>query len=113
MALRSGRDKVANGVGRLENFKQANVSGRWYPDGDQVPTGRLPLSEAVLLRRTHGPVYVAFSYQTPIAWRRAGGPWYMPQVRYSVTTANHQSAVLQGMREWDRRTGRAVAEVLG
>lgn len=36
--------------------------------------------------------YVVRSYITPIAWF-ANGVWYVPNVRYSVTTSRHQSAL--------------------
>lgn len=37
-------------------------------------------------------IYVVYSYGTPIAWY-ANGIWTMPDVRYSVTTSRHQSAL--------------------
>lgn len=37
--------------------------------------------------------YVIYSYATPIAWHVEGGGWYMPDVRYSVTTGRHQGVV--------------------
>jgi len=34
-----------------------------------------------------------YSYGTPIAWRYVNDDWYMPPVRYSVTTSRHQNQV--------------------
>jgi hypothetical protein len=40
--------------------------------------------------------YAVYSYATPIMWH-ARGWWYMPDVRYSVTTSRHQSAVVRSI----------------
>lgn len=57
--------------------------------------GRLPdrYSEAL---RTDEPVYVVWSYSTPIAWFGNRG-WVMPDTKYSVTTSRHQSKVRYGL----------------
>lgn len=70
----------------------------WYPS-----TGRLPRGWVERLRadydvaRAEGSMfYVVYSYATPIAWGREGDLLTVPDVRYSVTTSRHQSAVLGG-----------------
>jgi hypothetical protein len=61
-----------------------------------IGTGELPcdwrneLSKAITL--SSGPVFVVYSYQTPIAWY-ANGEWTIPDVSYSQTTARQQSMV--------------------
>jgi hypothetical protein len=39
-----------------------------------------------------------YSYATPIAWRYVNGDWYMPPVRYSVTTSRHQKRVAETLK---------------
>lgn len=36
--------------------------------------------------------YYIYSYATPIAWR-VGDKWFVPAVRYSVTTSKHQGII--------------------
>jgi hypothetical protein len=62
------------------------VSGWVYP------VGWLP-SWWVSQLRVDQPSYVVWSYETPIAWYGDRG-WVCPDVKYSVTTGKHQSAVL-------------------
>ena len=42
--------------------------------------------------------YTVRSYGTPIAWR-IDGVWVVPDVRYSVTTSQHQGAVRTAIGE--------------
>lgn len=42
--------------------------------------------------------YVIWSWDTPIAWRRADGVWEMPDLWYSVSTARHQHIVVALLR---------------
>lgn len=55
-----------------------------------------------------GPVFVVFSYATPIAWITADGTMTVPDTRYSVTTTRHQSAARMAAAivsgEYDRPT---------
>ncbi len=58
---------------------------------DGYTTGSLPRPLREILRaRADSIVQVIYSYSTPIAWLDAGA-WIIPDVRYSVTTARHQS----------------------
>lgn len=43
-----------------------------------------------------GPVFVVYSYGTPIAWFTEADGWTIPDVKYSVTTSRHQSSVRRG-----------------
>ena len=38
-----------------------------------------------------GESFVVYSYATPIAWWTPSGGWFVPAVKYSVTTTNHQA----------------------
>jgi len=40
--------------------------------------------------------YFVYSYNTPIAWF-ANGQWFVPEVKYSVTTSRHQTTVKRGI----------------
>lgn len=70
------------------------MRGEW---ADAFPTtGILGYGDRETLiadRNSLGRVYVVFSYDTPIAWWGDGIGWKVPDVRYSVTTSRHQSAV--------------------
>jgi hypothetical protein len=57
-----------------------------------VDTGQMPDAQAKIIREfAHAGEldYVVWSYSTPIAYR-AGGQWYIPTTKYSVTTSKHQ-----------------------
>lgn len=83
------RDAVASNVPNRTPFAHGSMSGRVYTSGERVPTGRMPKSERDALASVIGPVYVVFSYATPIAWHSAG-EWHVSGARYSNTTARHQ-----------------------
>lgn len=44
-------------------------------------------------------MYTVYSYSTPIAWRLADGTWITPQVKYSVTTSQHQSKIFTAISQ--------------
>jgi hypothetical protein len=54
-------------------------------------TGRLP-DEYEQQLRLDRPSYIVYSYGTPIAWHSDKG-WFIPEVKYSVTTSKHQGYV--------------------
>lgn len=57
-------------------------------------TGYLPAEYAASLKGLrHRVTYTVYSYDTPIAWYVQDAGWVVPDVRYSVTTGRHQSAV--------------------
>lgn len=91
MAMRdAGRKAIRLGMVKRVNFKHASVRGEWFNDARNVyPRGRL--SEEYL-REPSGPIFVIFSYNTPIAWMY-DGEWQIPNVTYSATTTNHQGLV--------------------
>lgn len=78
------------------NFKASNFAGYNYSlattDYSGIPTGRLN-SDLVALLYKDEPLYIIYSYGTPIAWYGRYG-WHAPAVRYSSTTSRHQSIVL-------------------
>lgn len=108
------RQKIIEHIASLDNFVIGNMRGAWYPNGTGPTVGKLPPELRRSLRGTGHvledmmPVYVVYSYDTPIAWRRPGGPWRRPEVRYSVTTSHHQSLAAQGARGWDAKCESAV-----
>jgi hypothetical protein len=44
--------------------------------------------------------YIVYSYATPIAWHTTDG-WYMPSVKYSATTTNHQALTREAIRYYE------------
>lgn len=97
MPLREhGKSVIAAGVANRTAFALTSVTGRNFPERWQVNTGRLPEENVAELDTIKGPVYVIFSYATPIAWcvETDDGPqWTVPEVRYSNSTNSHQAAV--------------------
>lgn len=97
MALRqAGRTAIANAIRTLEPFRHGNLSGG--APGSLYDTGRLPSGSGYGTAVARGHVlYVIRSYGTPIAWLewRSGNRriWVMPDIKYSVTTTNHQNVV--------------------
>lgn len=89
----ANRDAGKHIVAR-QPFTGHNLSAQIYQLGS-VPTGRLDPVHAATLRvdAATGPVYVVFSYATPIAWWAPETGWAVPDARYSVTTSRHQHIV--------------------
>jgi hypothetical protein len=82
-------------------FRDRWLSGRPTEDGGATGCGDLPAQYHRFLRDAD---YVVFSYETPIAWHvPAAGPgdvdaWWLPDVRYSSTTSEHQAVVRMALR---------------
>ena len=53
--------------------------------------GRIPQEFGHQLK-TDQPDYIVYSYGTPIAWHSGKG-WFIPNIKYSVTTSKHQNYV--------------------
>jgi hypothetical protein len=108
MAMRrENSETVIEKVADLYPFQVGNVSGSWFQDGTQPDTGKLPVQWRRGLEDIGCPVYVAYSYKTPIAWYPAGAAlWIIPDIHYSRTTLQHLSLVRQGAR---RRADRIAA----
>lgn len=94
------RQTAADTIVRQERFKN---SGGTFSGGYLLDTwaeyGKLPIEyrAAFQAAATLG-TYVVWSYRTPIAWfDHIRQTWVTPDVRYSVTTTNHQSIVRQAI----------------
>lgn len=117
-ASRKNRDQIVDMIGDLRAFKINTMKAAWFPSSQAVPPGMLSAGHLEALRCAGGgnkPIYVVFSYGTPIAWRCAGDQgddsgWCAPTVHYSVTTTKHQDLAAQGMRRWDSKLRRALSE---
>jgi hypothetical protein len=79
----------------IETRQEFTTHGALWAAWDSHPeTGRLPAEYRQQLRQHHGqPVYVVYSYATPIAWWCEGTGWVVPDTRYSATTSKHQGTV--------------------
>jgi hypothetical protein len=53
--------------------------------------GQLPIEFEQQLKLDK-PDFIVYSYNTPIAWHSDKG-WFIPEVKYSVTTSKHQNYV--------------------
>lgn len=95
MALK-GRSKraIQDGVDNLKDFKVGNVSGRNFGCFGDAPKGRLTWEPAYSGAWGNQPVYVVYSYHTPIAWRFTDEDmWIIPKFHYNMATTNHQKMV--------------------
>lgn len=101
MALQAtGRAAIDTAVSARKDFRHGNVRGAWYPSWAAVPRGQFDGTYDTG-RVSVGMVYVVFSYQTPIAMFSPISGWTMPNVRYSVTTTNHQATVRMALHGQD------------
>lgn len=80
-------------IARCEDFTTYGaLRGQWT--AGFVTYGQLPEAHRLRLSADRadngGPVYVVYSYSTPIAWYTTAWGWRVPDVRYSVTTSKHQ-----------------------
>jgi hypothetical protein len=95
-------DVAAGMIHRREAFTVGRIRGDRATVGNLGRLGDLPPEERVLLgqaaRRYGTQLYIVWSYDTPIAWAwptdNSGEPnTYVPPVRYSNTTTQHQHLV--------------------
>lgn len=92
LATKCGGYQVKDEMAELSNSGQAwkNSTGSFHGEaGPATQTGSLPAEFHDSARRAD---YVIYSYETPIAWK-VNGAWVKPDVRYSLTTSNHQGAL--------------------
>jgi len=70
---------------RYDGTQSAESLGRYEPSvGDGLTVMRPGW-------RIEGPLYVVYSYATPIAWITSSGSHHAPDVKYSPTTSGHQT----------------------
>lgn len=91
---RKGANRIQRAIDKREPFKQASMSGRFLTE---VKEEHGQLSDVWVPELNHAityrlPVYVIYSYETPIAWHAAGS-WTIPAEHYSHTTTTHQGIV--------------------
>jgi hypothetical protein len=91
---------AANGEFRNSN---GTFRGEWNHSGAfwSENTGWLPREYVERIQQDR-PLYVVWSYATPIAWLGPRG-WVIPDVRYSRTTSGHQgkaSVAIRNMRDY-------------
>lgn len=113
MALRSaGHAAIRRGVRLLQPFRQGNVSGT---DSAFYETGIMPAVWRNVYnadRAGNNISYAIRSYDTPIAWRLNDGTWITPDVKYSVSTTNHQNVVSRYIHDDDAYTAGSRYEQL-
>lgn len=101
---RLSNDECSLAMAERREFRNRTGSlwGQWFDDLPDAGPGVLPDSYVDELKEL-APVYVVYSYQTPIAWATESDELLtVPDVRYSLTTSQHQSACLtvRGKYEW-------------
>lgn len=107
------RQKIIDHISDLDCFVIGTMRGCYYPDASRLDTGKLPPEWSAQFKAVPGPVYVVWSYATPIAWHAASGvnDWMMPDVRYSNTTSHHQSLARQAATLRGERIDRVIKEL--
>ena len=83
----------------LKPFKGNSLTGqRWNRLLNLPHYTELPAEYRAQFRKD-APLYVIFSYDTPIAWYGELG-WVVPNVKYSVTTSRHQGIVRRALTNY-------------
>lgn len=73
-----------------EEFDCNTMSGRWIERWHNG-TGELSDDEAYMFHEHHdGPMYVVYSFETPIAWWTEANGWYRVNQKISPATSKHQ-----------------------
>jgi hypothetical protein len=93
---RLSNDECSQAMADRREFRNRTGSlwGQWFDDLPDTGPGVLPVSYVDELKEL-APVYVVYSYETPIAWATAGDELLtVPDVNYSLTTSQHQQACL-------------------
>lgn len=91
------RDHAPGLIFRGEEFALGGLSGVREPASWSRTTGDLPAEWREKLDSASRPLYVVFSYATPIAWVDADGAVTIPPVRYSLTTTGHQNLTARAL----------------
>jgi hypothetical protein len=109
MAQKITQKQAVLAIANIEAFEASALSARTVCNA-RPPYGRLDDVES-FYEATHnsgGPVYVVYSYGTPIAWHiYATDEWVVPAEKYSTTTSKHQGLVRRALQV--TRHGKAVA----
>lgn len=92
----TGRAKIETAISGRTPFRHASMQGTNELHG-VTDFGRLPVEFRTSLRDLPGPVYVVWSYATPIAWHTDETGWVVPETTYSRTTNDHQRIVRQSV----------------
>jgi hypothetical protein len=83
--------------GAIANREPFDGNSLWAEWRLSMPsTGRLNIDDVNDLESLFiepGPVYVIYSYSTPIAWAKADHPGWVTTQRFSVTTSKGQGYV--------------------
>lgn len=93
---------IQDAVDDQKPFVRGNLSGQFVREG--VTMGRLPEEYVKIFRQQQelGLVhFVIYSRLTPIAWVLYSGSWIIPDVKYSVSTTNHQNVVRTAIDNFD------------
>ena len=91
-STRTSNQKAGDLIADRIGFTGNNLYGVVTSYGATVyELGRLPQEFRDQLKLDK-PFYIVYSYSTPIAWFSDKG-WFIPEVKYSVTTSKHQNYV--------------------
>lgn len=94
MRLTCNRSEAVGRINRGEDFDAGNFWGKSVAI-PAMQTGYLPHAwrQRFVADR---PLYVVWSYGTPIGWTAEDGRHVVPFVNYSSSTGRHQTAARQG-----------------
>jgi hypothetical protein len=95
VSYREIKELLSNRSSFVGNSMSARYHSTWCPD-----SGRLYPDECLRLQSDYSksvelgvPLYVVFSYNTPIAWALPNSPAYVANQKFSVTTSKGQNYV--------------------
>ena len=88
---RTSNTKAGDYIAGRVAFTGNNLYGVVTPYDGYIQSGQLPQEFRDQLKLDR-PDFIVYSYATPIAWHSDKG-WYIPEVKYSVTTSKHQNYV--------------------
>lgn len=86
--------EVEDRLAERRPFTHPSMSAETYPAGFMLSRGLLDPEEIARLRALDPtkPVYVVYSYRTPIAWEQDGEAYVVEQ-KFSTTTSKQQNYV--------------------
>lgn len=99
MPVKTSTREAATLVGLKVPFHSYGaLSARAFTGNDYLwaPRGQLPVVWHDPFVHD-APLYVVYSYDTPIAWFSPLRGWVVPQRKYSATTSRHQGVTQRGI----------------
>lgn len=82
--------KTAEAIRDRVPFKTSGSLRAEVTPGRYVYNGYLNEAESAALYAADRPIYIVWSFSTPIAWHTEKGGWHIVDQKFSRTTTKHQ-----------------------